>query len=1101
MKFVLSELTMFLLVSLLSAQFGGGSGTEDDPWQIGTAEHLDNIRNFLDAEHSDKYFIQTADIDLGVPPWNVGEGWEPIGWFSGGDDNSAFTGHYDGNHHVIDGLCIARPDGYTQALFGYTSGSVITNLGVTNVTVSGYSSVAALVAYHRDGSLISNCYSSGSVFGTNDGVGGLVADQLIDSVIYESYSSCLVGGRSYVGGLLGFNSFQSGVGDCYATGNVSASLYHGGGLVGCNSQSIISNSSATGNVVGLNEIGGLAGWNVEGTIYRSYSTGEVSSNTNTGGLVGFNSHGSEITDSYSTGDVSGGWYTGGLIGQNYLSIVSDCHSSGKVEGSSRVGGFIGDNTSSAVSNSYSLGPVISTGSNFGGFIGISTGPAESSYWNIDTSGMTSSAAGEGKTSHEMVQETTFVDWDFNECWTILEGFSTPAFIGQDMESYFFPGPRELIADSGTEVIELEWVSTFTEPLGYNLYRDGVLLNPEEYLTETSYTDANVEIWEFYTYHVTAIIEVEGILIETAESNRITAALFSFAGGDGSEENPYQIETAEQLAGIDSFPNSHYIQITDIDLGQPPWNEGEGWQPIGKNYDQRFTGSYNGNGYTINGLYINRPGTINSSTLGLFGQSEGGIISNVTLIDVVITGQYLIGALVGYGLEMIITNCHSSGTIYGYGSHVGGITGTLDFSEIIDSSSECNVSGVNDIGGLTGDGWLTLISNSNNTGEVSGKNYVGGLIGRLNGLLSRELLDDRTGPESRNQNVTAETIETGSGKNLEARITDSYSDGNIQGQNNVGGLVGELVRGTIKNSYSNGNVTGEESVGGIAGEISYYGLIEHCYSSNKVTGTEQVGGLIGFSYYYSIINQSYFIGTVEGEECIGGLVGELSQTSINNSYNRGEVIGLDRVGGLVGYHRAFSSLNDCYNTAPVYGEINVGGLVGLHSSAGASNSYWDMETSGQSTTSGQGEGRNTVEMTSPYAINTYVDWDFEEIWSADDDYSINDGYPYLLDETVSVEEEPLKPLTGKTLRIYPNPFNPDTNICFELTGGAEIELRIYNIRGQLVRILLNEYLPEGEHTIVWNGRDTNNRSVSSGVYFAELRVTDRKAERSKMLLLK
>jgi len=60
---------MFIVTSL-SGQFGGGQGTEQDPWQIATADHLDNIRY-----HLENHFIQTADIDLGVPPWNENEGW------------------------------------------------------------------------------------------------------------------------------------------------------------------------------------------------------------------------------------------------------------------------------------------------------------------------------------------------------------------------------------------------------------------------------------------------------------------------------------------------------------------------------------------------------------------------------------------------------------------------------------------------------------------------------------------------------------------------------------------------------------------------------------------------------------------------------------------------------------------------------------------------------------------------------------------------------------------------------------------------------------------------------------------------------------------
>ncbi|MDA3886182.1 MAG: T9SS type A sorting domain-containing protein [Candidatus Delongbacteria bacterium] len=64
-------ISIILIQMVLSSQFSGGSGTVLDPYHVATAEDLDNIRNYLESS-----FIQTADIDLGVAPWNVGEGWD-----------------------------------------------------------------------------------------------------------------------------------------------------------------------------------------------------------------------------------------------------------------------------------------------------------------------------------------------------------------------------------------------------------------------------------------------------------------------------------------------------------------------------------------------------------------------------------------------------------------------------------------------------------------------------------------------------------------------------------------------------------------------------------------------------------------------------------------------------------------------------------------------------------------------------------------------------------------------------------------------------------------------------------------------------------------
>src|SRR5690554_6287350 len=100
--FQISVLILFqITVSVCFAQFAGGNGTQQDPWQISTATHLNNIRNYLGTEHANKHFIQTQDIDLGVHPWNQNEGWIPIG-----NEENPFTGNYDGSFSLITNMTI-----------------------------------------------------------------------------------------------------------------------------------------------------------------------------------------------------------------------------------------------------------------------------------------------------------------------------------------------------------------------------------------------------------------------------------------------------------------------------------------------------------------------------------------------------------------------------------------------------------------------------------------------------------------------------------------------------------------------------------------------------------------------------------------------------------------------------------------------------------------------------------------------------------------------------------------------------------------------------------------------------------------------------------
>ena len=84
--------------------------------------------------------------------------------------------------------------------------------------------------------------------------------------------------------------------------------------------------------------------------------------------------------------------------------------------------------------------------------------------------------------------------------------------------------------------------------------------------------------------------------------------------------------------------------------------------------------------------------------------------------------------------------------------------------------------------------------------------------------------------------------------------------------------------------------------------------------------------------------------------------------------------------------------------------------------------------------------------------------------------------------------------------YPNPFNPTTTISFSLPKEVDIELAIYNIKGQKVKTLYSGKAEEGKHTVTWNGKDDNNKSVSSGIYFYKLK-TDKKGLTRKMLMLK
>jgi hypothetical protein len=103
-------------------------------------------------------------------------------------------------------------------------------------------------------------------------------------------------------------------------------------------------------------------------------------------------------------------------------------------------------------------------------------------------------------------------------------------------------------------------------------------------------------------------------------------------------------------------------------------------------------------------------------------------------------------------------------------------------------------------------------------------------------------------------------------------------------------------------------------------------------------------------------------------------------------------------------------------------------------------------------------------------------------------------------SVIAAESDLTVKADRLYRNYPNPFNPETRINFDLKKEGRVELRIYNNKGQLVRNLLSENRKQGKHSVIWNGKDNNDRSCSSGIYFYELKSRDFKSTQ-KMLLMK
>jgi hypothetical protein len=119
---------------------------------------------------------------------------------------------------------------------------------------------------------------------------------------------------------------------------------------------------------------------------------------------------------------------------------------------------------------------------------------------------------------------------------------------------------------------------------------------------------------------------------------------------------------------------------------------------------------------------------------------------------------------------------------------------------------------------------------------------------------------------------------------------------------------------------------------------------------------------------------------------------------------------------------------------------------------------------------------------------------------DDTNNVIKFYKLENDIFVDVEEDTL-PESISSLSNYPNPFNPSTTIEFSIQNNSQIELTIYNTKGQKVKTLADNQFTPGSHTIIWNGKDESGKSVSSGIYFYKLQVNGKVEAMEKCLLLK
>ncbi len=269
----------------------------------------------------------------------------------------------------------------------------------------------------------------------------------------------------------------------------------------------------------------------------------------------------------------------------------------------------------------------------------------------------------------------------------------------------------------------------------------------------------------------------------------------------------------------------------------------------------------------------------------------------------------------------------------------------------------NVSTGERAGGLVAENNGGTISTCYVQGNVSGDDYVGGLVGMI--------------------------------MNWNGTIEDCYSTGSVSGNGWIGGLIGS-GGGTIINCHSTAIVNGGYTVGGLMG-LGGHADISNCYSTGTVSGTNNVGGLIGV-LVEGILSNCYAIGNVTGtSNRIGGLVGG-DWGSVSNCYATGSVTGNDEVGGLVGATDRI--VHNSYSKGSVTGVSNVGAFMGAMYWGNQGRCFWNSDVNPSLSGIGNTTDPNVIGLPTEQMQmrDTYNDvgWDMINIW----DIGENQTYPFL-----------------------------------------------------------------------------------------------------------
>ncbi|MFR9651877.1 MAG: fimbrillin family protein, partial [Rikenellaceae bacterium] len=617
-----------------------------------------------------------------------------------------------------------------------------------------------------------------------------------------SVSGFDISGSTSVGALVGQASNNSTITNCHVDGTVYGSSDLVGGLVGYLVDSVVEECSSAGGVTG----------NGDGYYY-------------VGGLVGYacdsdDVDDTEVVNSFNIASVDGGTYTGGVLGgatdsdsySHYRGVtIYGCYNSGTITSTSThtsyAGGVAGRFYDSQMVACYNIGEVNATGYG-GGLIGCvhvnATTTRISNFfgcYNLGTvTGTTSSDALFGRSDISgvnMVQDCYYVD-------------------GSQTGGY-----GEICTDISSKV---DYLNNAIAYWNYNCARKYYYVYGSGSVPALS---AGTPIFHFDNW-----------------SNVVSLA---YAGGSGTESDPYQISDGYQLAKLagdvadgESYGGKYFVITKEIDL------ESIEWTPIG-GVSHAFQGYFDGGSLSVTNLKISG----SSSYMGLFGCLSGATIESVTISGSDLSGGGFVGTLAGQAVaNTTITDCHVDGIkVYGSGDLVGGMVGSLSDSVVDECSSAGTV-----------------------TGNSGGSYYVGGLVGYAS---DSDDVDDTEVVNSSNAASVVDGTYTGG---VLGGATDSDQYNHFRGV-------------TIYGCHNSGTITSASThtsyAGGVAGRF-YDSQMLACYNSGEINATGYAGGLIGCVHVNATTSRmSNFFGCYS----VGSATGTTSSDAL---FSRSDISGVNTV---------------------------------------------------------------------------------------------------------------------------------------------------------------------------------------------------------------